>query len=225
VFHNYDLGELAAYIDWGPFFQTWDLAGPFPAILEDKVVGEEAKRVYADAQAMLKKIVDGRWLTANGVIALYPANTVQDDHIEIYRDESRSEVLMSWCPLRMQTERPVVDGVKRPNRSLADFIAPREAKPDYIGMFAVTAGLNIEVWPGYVRPAAPGFLRGALAEGVKLPAAVTLRLPAASGGPAAVAYSVAADGNLLNLKHERAKAGDYITLKFEVPERFFHVEF
>ncbi|HEX5357505.1 MAG TPA: methionine synthase [Aquabacterium sp.] len=144
VFHNYDLGELAAYIDWGPFFQTWDLAGPFPAILEDEVVGEEAKKVYADAQAMLKKIVEGRWLTANGVIGLYPANTVQDDHIEIYRDESRSEVLMSWNPLRMQTERPVVDGVKRPNRSLADFIAPREAKPDYIGMFAVTAGLNIE---------------------------------------------------------------------------------
>ncbi len=144
VFKNYDLGELAPYIDWGPFFQTWDLAGPFPAILDDAVVGEEAKKVYADAQAMLKKIVDGRWLTANGVIALYPANTVQDDHIEIYRDESRSEVLMSWCPLRMQTERPVVDGVKRPNRSLADFIAPREAKPDYIGLFAVTAGLNIE---------------------------------------------------------------------------------
>jgi len=108
------------------------------------VVGAEAKKVYADAQAMLKKIVEGRWLTAHGVIGLYPANTVQDDHIELYRDEARSEVLMSWCPLRMQTERPVVDGVKRPNRSLADFIAPREAKPDYIGMFAVTAGLNIE---------------------------------------------------------------------------------
>ena len=144
VFQNYDLGELAAYIDWGPFFQTWDLAGPFPAILDDEIVGVEARKVYADAQAMLKKIVEGRWLTANGVIGLYPANTVQDDTIEIYRDESRTEVLMSWDPLRMQTERPVVDGVKRPNRSLADFIAPREAKADYIGMFAVTAGLNIE---------------------------------------------------------------------------------
>ena len=144
VFKNYDLGELAAYIDWGPFFQTWDLAGPFPAILEDEVVGAEAKKVYADAQAMLKKIVDGRWLTANGVIGLYPANTVKDDTIEIYSDESRSNVLMTWDPLRMQTERPVVDGVKRPNRSLADFIAPAQAKPDYIGMFAVTAGLNIE---------------------------------------------------------------------------------
>jgi 5-methyltetrahydrofolate--homocysteine methyltransferase len=149
VFKNYDLGELAPYIDWAPFFQTWDLAGPFPAILDDEVVGEEAKKVYADAQVMLKKIVEGRWLTANGVIALYPANTRQDDHIEVYRDETRSEVLMSWCPLRMQTERPVVDGpngekIRRPNRSLADFIAPREAKPDYIGLFAVTAGLNIE---------------------------------------------------------------------------------
>ncbi|MFN4265210.1 MAG: methionine synthase [Aquabacterium sp.] len=144
VFQNYDLGELAAYIDWGPFFQTWDLAGPFPAILDDEIVGVEARKVYADAQAMLKKIVEGRWLTANGVIGLYPANTVQDDTIEIYKDESRTNVLMSWDPLRMQTERPVVDGVKRPNRSLADFIAPREAKADYIGMFAVTAGLNIE---------------------------------------------------------------------------------
>ncbi|HET8694691.1 MAG TPA: dihydropteroate synthase, partial [Aquabacterium sp.] len=132
VFKNYDLGELAAFIDWGPFFQTWDLAGPFPAILDDEVVGTEARKVYADALAMLKRIVDGRWLTANGVIGLYPANTVQDDTIEIYSDESRTQVLMNWDPLRMQTERPVVDGVKRPNRSLADFIAPKEAKPDYI---------------------------------------------------------------------------------------------
>ena len=144
VFKNYDLGELVAYIDWGPFFQTWDLAGPFPAILTDAVVGVEASKVYADAQAMLKKIVEGRWLTANGVIGLYPAQSVNDDTIEIYADETRSEALMTWDPLRMQTVRPVVDGVKRPNRSLADFIAPREAKPDYIGMFAVTAGLNIE---------------------------------------------------------------------------------
>jgi 5-methyltetrahydrofolate--homocysteine methyltransferase len=147
VFKNYDLGELAPYIDWGPFFQTWDLAGPFPAILKDEVVGEEATRVYADAQAMLQKIVEGRWLAAHGVIALYPANTVNDDVIEVYRDETRSEVLMKWAPLRMQTERPVVDGVRRPNRSLADFIAPRPdagGKPDYIGLFAVTAGLNIE---------------------------------------------------------------------------------
>ena len=87
------------------------------------------------------------------------------------------------------------------------------------------ASLNIEIWPEYDRPAALVILRGALAEGVKLPAAVTLRLPAASGGPAAVAYSVTADGNLLNLKHERATVGEFITVKFETPERFFHVEF
>ncbi|MDE2401921.1 MAG: methionine synthase [Burkholderiales bacterium] len=149
VFKNQDLAELVPYIDWGPFFQTWDLAGPFPAILDDEVVGAQARQVYADAQAMLKKIVEGRWLTANGVIGLFPANTVNDDTIEVYRDESRGEVLMSWNPLRMQSERPVVDGpngekIRRPNRSLADFIAPKGVKPDYIGLFAVTAGLNIE---------------------------------------------------------------------------------
>ena len=147
VFKNYDLGELAAYIDWAPFFQTWDLHGAFPAILDDAVVGEEARKVYADAQAMLKKIIEGRWLTANGVIGLYPANTVDDDAIVLYADESRTNELLRWHPLRMQSERPVVDGVKRPNRSLADFVAPRPdagGKKDYVGMFAVTAGLNIE---------------------------------------------------------------------------------
>jgi len=87
------------------------------------------------------------------------------------------------------------------------------------------ASLNIEIWPEYDRPSALVILRGAIAEGVKLPAAVTLRLPAASGGPGAVAYSTTADGNLLTLKHERASVGEYITVKFETPERFFHVEF
>jgi len=144
VFKNQDLAELVPYIDWGPFFQTWDLAGPYPAILDDAVVGVEARKVLADAQALLKKVVEGRWVSAHGVIALYPANTVDDDTIEIYRDESRTEVLMRWSPLRMQSERPVVDGVKRANRSLADFVAPKGTKPDYIGLFAVTAGLGIE---------------------------------------------------------------------------------
>src|SRR3989344_2424578 len=96
VFKNYDLGELAAYIDWAPFFQTWDLHGAFPAILDDAVVGEEARKVYADAQAMLKKIIEGRWLTANGVIGLYPANTVDDDAIVLYADESRTNELLRW---------------------------------------------------------------------------------------------------------------------------------
>ncbi len=145
VFRNYDLAELAACIDWAPFFQTWDLAGPYPAILTDEIVGESARRVLSDGQRMLKRLIEGRWLAANGVIGLYPANSVDDDVIEIYRDESRSEVLMRWAPLRMQTERPVVDGVRRPNRCLADFIAPKvTGVADTIGLFAVTAGLGIE---------------------------------------------------------------------------------
>jgi len=145
VFRNYDLAELAACIDWAPFFQTWDLAGPYPAILSDDVVGESARRVFAEGKRLLKRLVEGRWLAANGVIGLYPANTVEDDVIEIYRDESRREVLMHWAPLRTQSERPVVDGVRRPNRCLADFIAPRDAGvADYIGLFAVTAGLGCE---------------------------------------------------------------------------------
>ncbi len=144
VFKNYDLAELAACIDWGPFFQTWDLAGKFPDILRDEVVGAEAQRVFSDGRRLLQRAIEGRWLQASGVIALLPANTVDDDTIEVYTDESRSEVALCWSPLRLQTERPVVEGVKRPNRSLADFIAPKGVKDDYIGLFAVTAGVGIE---------------------------------------------------------------------------------
>jgi 5-methyltetrahydrofolate--homocysteine methyltransferase len=93
---------------------------------------------------MLNRLIEGRWLQANGVIALLPANTVDDDTIEVYTDESRSEVALRWSPLRLQTERPVIDGVRRPNRSLADFIAPKGTQPDYIGLFAVTAGLGVD---------------------------------------------------------------------------------
>ena len=143
-FRNQDLAELAACIDWAPFFQTWDLAGKYPDILTDEVVGEQATRVLADGRRMLQRLIDGRWLQASGVMGFWPANTVDDDTIEIYADESRSQVLMRWQPLRMQTVRPVIDGVARPNRSLADFIAPKGTKPDYIGLFAVTAGLNVE---------------------------------------------------------------------------------
>jgi 5-methyltetrahydrofolate--homocysteine methyltransferase len=164
VFKNFDLAELAPFIDWGPFFQTWDLAGPFPAILTDAVVGVEATRVYEDAQKMLKRLIEGRWLTASGVMALLPANSVGDD-IEIYTDETRSQVAMTWHGLRQQTEKTALDGVMRPSRCLADFIAPKvlsaEVKavraghagaeghntfslPDYIGVFAVTAGLGAE---------------------------------------------------------------------------------
>ena len=144
VFKNYDLSELAACIDWGPFFQTWDLAGKFPDILRDEVVGHEAQRVFSDGKRLLQRLIEGRWLQANGVVALLPANTVDDDTVEIYTDESRSEVALRWNPLRLQTERPVVEGVKRANRSLADFIAPRGTAADYIGLFAVTAGVGAE---------------------------------------------------------------------------------
>ncbi|MEO5797452.1 MAG: methionine synthase [Rhodoferax sp.] len=148
VFKNFDLTELARYIDWGPFFQTWDLAGPYPAILTDEVVGVEASRVFKDAQAMLKRAIEGRWLTANGVIALYPANSVNDDDIVFYTDESRTEVALTWHGLRQQAEKQAIDGVMRPSRCLADFVAPRHQDgtgiADYAGLFAVTAGLGAE---------------------------------------------------------------------------------
>jgi 5-methyltetrahydrofolate--homocysteine methyltransferase len=140
VLKNYDLGEIAQYIDWGPFFQTWELSGPYPAILDDAVVGDAARKVLAEGQAMLKKIVEGRWLTANAVFGLFPAAAVEDD-IEIYADESRERRLMTWHNLRQQNVRPT----GRPNYCLADFIAPRGAGvKDYIGAFAVTAGIGIE---------------------------------------------------------------------------------
>jgi len=143
VFKNIDLGLIAQYIDWTPFFQTWDLAGAYPAILNDKVVGEAATKVFNEAQAMLKKIIEGRWLNASGVIALMPANSVHDDDIEIYTDESRKHVAFTWHGMRQQTVKPVIDGVPRPNQCLADFVAPKGID-DYIGMFAVTAGLGME---------------------------------------------------------------------------------
>jgi len=145
VFKNFDLTELAKYIDWGPFFQTWDLAGPFPAILKDEVVGTEAVRVYADGQRMLKRLIEGRWLSASGIVGFWPANTVNDDDIELYTDETRSEVALTWYGMRQQTEKQVIDGVTRPSRCLADFVAPKESGlKDYVGVFAVTAGLGVE---------------------------------------------------------------------------------
>ncbi|EED70026.1 methionine synthase [Comamonas testosteroni] len=149
VFKNFDLAEIAQYIDWGPFFQTWDLAGPYPAILDDEVVGVEARKVLADAKLMLQKIIDGRWLQANGVMGLFPANRVGDD-IVFYTDESRSQVLTTWYGMRQQTEKQAVDGpdgrpVMRPSRCLADFVATKESGiADYAGLFAVTAGIGAE---------------------------------------------------------------------------------
>src|SRR2546423_1889890 len=137
---NVDLAELAGYVDWGPFFQTWELSGPFPAILDDPVVGEAARNVYADGRERLERVVDGRWLTANGVIALMPAASVGDD-IEIYGDTSRKDVALTWRNLRQQNQRPS----GKPNYCLSDFIAPADSNVvDYIGAFAVTAGFGIE---------------------------------------------------------------------------------
>ena len=137
---NADLAELARYIDWAPFFQTWELSGPFPAILDDPVVGEAARSVYAEGREMLERVVDGRWLTANGVIALMPAASVGDD-IELYSDASRTNVALTWRNLRQQNQRPA----GKPNYCLADFIAPADSGvDDYIGAFAVTAGLGIQ---------------------------------------------------------------------------------
>nr|WP_310628437.1 methionine synthase [Limnohabitans sp.] len=143
VFKNFDLAELEKYIDWAPFFQTWDLAGPFPAILDDEVVGVEAKKVYADGQAMLKKIIANRWLTANAVVGLYPAQRVGDD-IVLYADETRQQQVMTWHGLRQQTVKPTRDDVRNPNRCLADFVADQTQAADYVGLFAVTAGLGAE---------------------------------------------------------------------------------
>jgi 5-methyltetrahydrofolate--homocysteine methyltransferase len=138
---NYDLAEIAQYIDWGPFFQTWELAGSYPAILQDETVGEAARSVFAEGRAMLRKIIEGRWLTANAVFGLFPAAQVEYDDIEIYADETRSRVLMTWHNLRQQNAKPT----GKPNLCLADFIAPRGAGvADYIGAFAVTAGIGIE---------------------------------------------------------------------------------
>ncbi len=139
VFKNFDLAELEPFIDWAPFFQTWDLAGPFPAILEDDVVGDEAKKVFADGQAMLKKIIEGRWLTANAVVGLYPAQRVGDD-IVLYADESRQQQVMTWYGLRQQTVKPN----NNPNRCLSDFVADQTQVADYVGLFSVTTGIGNE---------------------------------------------------------------------------------
>ena len=139
TYTNYDLAELANYIDWGPFFSTWELAGPFPAILTDEKVGQVASDLYRDAQAMLKKIIDGKWLTASATIGFWPANQSPDnpDDIIIYGDKARKFPIHTLHTLRQQMAREA----GRPNLALSDFIAPIGVE-DYIGGFVVTAGLG-----------------------------------------------------------------------------------
>jgi 5-methyltetrahydrofolate--homocysteine methyltransferase len=140
-FEAYPLDKIAAYIDWTPFFQAWELAGRYPKILQDDIVGEEARNLFVDAQAMLKKIIDEKWLTANAVFGIFPANSVSGDDIEIYTDESRKKASITWHNLRQQTKKPV----DIPNFCLADYVAPKVSKvKDYIGAFAVTTGIGID---------------------------------------------------------------------------------
>ena len=143
VLKGIELRDVVPFIDWAPFFQTWDLAGPYPAILDDEVVGEQARQVFADAQKMLKRLVDGRWLTANAVVGLYPAQR-QGDDIVLYTDESRTDVALTWYGLRQQTERPMTEGAYRPSRALSDFVAAPNQATDYVGCFAVTAGIGAD---------------------------------------------------------------------------------
>lgn len=141
VFDGYDLEELVERIDWTPFFMSWQLAGKYPKILDDKVVGEAARNLFRDARAMLARLIDEQRIQARGVIGLWPANSVDDDVIEVYADESRQEVIERLHHIRQQTTKNR-DGVCY---SLADFIAPKESgKPDWIGGFAVTAGHGVE---------------------------------------------------------------------------------
>ncbi|MCV7203175.1 methionine synthase [Mycolicibacterium peregrinum] len=137
-FHDYDLAELREYIDWQPFFNAWEMKGRFPDILNNPASGEAARKLYDDAQEMLDTLIKEKWLRANGVIGFFPANAVGDD-IEVYTDETRTEVLTTLHNLRQQGEHR--DGI--PNRSLGDFIAPKSTGlADYVGAFAVTAGLG-----------------------------------------------------------------------------------
>lgn len=138
---NYPLSELVDYIDWTPFFSTWELHGKFPRLLDDPVVGVEARKLYADAQVMLAKIVTEQRLTANAVFGLWPANRTGPDTISVYTDESRTQVWHQLYHLRQQTQKP--EG--RPNQSLADYIGP-EGVTDYIGGFAVTSGIGADAW-------------------------------------------------------------------------------
>ena len=141
TFDDYDLEELVERIDWTPFFMSWQLAGKYPKILNDEVVGEAAQSLFADAQVMLRKLIDEKHVTARGVIGLWPANSVDDDVIEVYADESRTEVVERLHHIRQQTTKGR-DGICY---SLADFIAPKESgKPDWIGGFAVTTGHGVD---------------------------------------------------------------------------------
>ncbi len=142
AFKNYPLSEIAELIDWTPFFHAWEMKGSYPKILNDPDRGAEAGKLFNDGQTMLKKIIERKWLTANAIVGFYPANTIHEDDIELYADDTRKKDITVLHTLRQQTKKP--DGL--PNVALADFIAPKETLlKDYLGAFAVTAGIGIEV--------------------------------------------------------------------------------
>jgi len=138
-----DLESLVPYIDWTPFFSSWQLKGKYPVIFDDPVVGEEARKLYNEAQSLLRQIIDEDWIEARAVVGIFPANSVDDDDIEIYDNGSRSKVKERLCNLRQQNKK--AKGLS--NYCLTDFIAPKSTgKHDYIGGFAVTTGVGIEKW-------------------------------------------------------------------------------
>jgi 5-methyltetrahydrofolate--homocysteine methyltransferase len=141
MFQSYDLAAIVPYIDWTPFFSTWEIKGTYPMVLEDSRYGQAARPLFEDAQAMLKQMVLEQWVAANGVIGFWPANSVGDDDIHLYTDETRAETLAILHTLRQQISRGSSD---RANTALADFVAPEGIAPDYIGGFAVTAGIGEE---------------------------------------------------------------------------------
>ena len=141
VFDDYSLQELRDYIDWTPFFHTWEMKGRYPKILDDAEKGEEARKLFADAEKMLDQIINEVWLKARAVNGLFPANSINDDDSEVYTDESRTEVRMTLHNLRQQQEKPP----GKPNLCLTDVVAPKDSgKADYIGGFAVTTGIGID---------------------------------------------------------------------------------
>ncbi len=141
VLQNYDLKVICKYIDWTPFFRTWEISGKYPAVLDDPKVGNEARKLFDDAQKMLKKIVEEGALQANGVIGLFPANSVDNEDIEIYKDDDRKHVVTTLHTLRQQAEKTN----NQPYLALADYIAPKESGvKDYIGAFAVTTGIGAD---------------------------------------------------------------------------------
>ncbi len=142
---NYDLAEIRKYIDWTPFFITWQLTGKYPTIFEDEIVGEEARKLFKDANDILDDIIKQKSIKAHAVFGLFPAHAVGDD-VEVFADQSRQQQVATFHTLRQQTEKR--EG--QPNRALADFIAPKEAGiTDYIGAFAVTCGDGVEELEAY----------------------------------------------------------------------------